>query len=287
MCKRRRWAPGICQEERDDGERQRQAAGSRSGDRRGGPHAGRPRPHGEGLLQGPSSLQPPRQDLQGADRPLRDRPGRGRRRDRGLRPAVGRAVDQHRPQRLARGGAPARGPGDHARPPVRLRPAGRRLRRDPGRLRRPRRGDRRRRRAHGQKLVRQSGRDDGRVRLRLLERADGALRPDPAGPLGRDDRRQMGDPALGARRIRRPLPAAGREGDRGGPLRAGDGPDAGQRRHLHDRPGAARDHARGAGRPQARLQGGRQDHRRQLLPGLRRRRRGAADDAARRPTSWG
>ncbi len=89
-------------------------------------------------------------------------------------------------------------------------PAGGQLRRDPDRLRRPRRRDRRRRRAHGQKLVREGGRDDGRVRLRLLEGADGALRPDPAGPLGRDDRRQMGDPPLGARRIRRPLPAAGR-----------------------------------------------------------------------------
>ena len=75
-------------------------------------------------------------------------------------------------------------------------------------------------------------------------------------------------------------------GDRGGPLRARDGPDAGQRRHLRHRPGPARDDARGALGAEAGLQGGRQDHRRQLLPGLRRRRRGAADDAARRPTRW-
>ena len=38
---------------------------------------------------------------------------------------------------------------------------------------------------------------------------------------------------------------------------------------------------------EAGVQGGRQDHRRQLLAGLRRRRRGAADDRARRPTSSG
>ena len=69
-----------------------------------------------------------------------------------------------------------------------------------------------------------SGRDDGRVRHGLLPGADGALRPDPAGPLGRDDRRQMGDPALRARRVRPALPAARPAGDRRGPLRAGDDP---------------------------------------------------------------
>ena len=37
-----------------------------------------------------------------------------------------------------------------------------------------------------------------------------ALQPDPAGPLGRDDRRQMGDPPLRARRARAALPAARR-----------------------------------------------------------------------------
>ena len=184
-------------------------------------------------------------------------------------------------------GLPRGGPGDHGRPPVRLRPAGGQLRRDADRLRRPRRRDRRRGRAHGQELVRQSGRDDGRVRDGVLQGADGALRPDPAGPLGRDDRRQMGDPALRARRVRPALPAAGPAGDRRGPLRAGDDPVPGQRRHLRDRPGPARDDARGPRGAETGLQGGRQDHRRQLLAGLRRRRRGAADDAARRPTRWG
>ena len=68
------------------------------------------------------------------------------------------------------------------------------------------------------------------------------------------------------------------QGDRGGPLRARDHPLPGQRRHLRHRPGHPRDDARGPRQPEAGLQGGRQDHRRQLLAGLRRRRRGAADD---------
>ena len=148
---------------------------------------------------------------------------------------------QHRPQRLARGGPAAGGPGDDGRPPVRLRPAGRQLRRRAGRLRRPRRRDRRRRRAHGPHLLRRLRPGDGGARLRLLAGAARALQPDPAGPLGRDDRRQVGDPPLRARRDRPPLPAARREGDRGGPLRARDDPLPGQRRHLHDRPGPARD----------------------------------------------
>ena len=52
--------------------------------------------------------------------------------------------------------------------------------------------------------------------------ADGALQPRPAGHLGRDDRRQVGDPPLRARRDRPALPPARRQGDRGGPLRARD-----------------------------------------------------------------
>ena len=47
------------------------------------------------------------------------------------------------------------------------------------------------------------------------------------------------------------------------------------------------DSAREAGFAEAGLQGGRQDHRRQLLAGLGRRRRGDADDAPRRPRSSG
>ena len=44
--------------------------------------------------------------------------------------------------------------------------------------------DRRRRRAHGPHLLRRRLRGDEGARLRLLARADGALQPDPAGPLG-------------------------------------------------------------------------------------------------------
>ena len=46
----------------------------------------------------------------------------------------------------------------------------------------------------------------------------------PAGHLGRDDRRQVGDPPLRARRDRRALAPARAPGDRGGPLRARDRP---------------------------------------------------------------
>ena len=101
----------------------------------------------------------------------------------------------------------------------------------------------------------------------------------PQGISRRDDRRQVGDPPLGARRDRPPLPPARPPGDRGGPLRARDRPVADQRRHLRHRPGhPPRHQRREALRAEARLQGGRQGHRRQLLAGLRRRRGGAADD---------
>ena len=51
---------------------------------------------------------------------------------------------------------------------------------------------------------------DGGARHALLDRADGALQPRPAGHLGRDDRRQVGDPPLRARRARPALPPARR-----------------------------------------------------------------------------
>ena len=162
---------------------------------------------------------------------------RGRGRRRRLRAAVRRAGDQHRPQRLARGRAPDRDPRDHRRPPVRLGAAGRQLRRRAGRLRRPRRRHRRRRRAHGPHLLRRLGRGDEGARLRLLARAARALQPRPAGHLGGDDRRQVGDPPLRARRDRPALPPARPPGDRGGALRAGDDPLEEQRRHLRHRPG--------------------------------------------------
>ena len=86
----------------------------------------------------------------------------------------------------------------------------------------------------------------------VLARADGSLQPDSAGALGGDDRRQVGDHPRRARRIRAALPAARRQGDRGGSLRARDRSLRRQRRHLRDRPGPARDHARGPGRAEAR-----------------------------------
>ena len=186
------------------------------------PYADRPRSRGEGLLQGRPRLQPALEDLQGARRPHRDRGLRGRGRGGRLRAAVRRAGVQHRSQRLARGGPPDRDAGDDDRPPVRLRAASGQLRRRADRLGGPRRRDRRRRRAHGPHLVR--GRDvrAAGARLRLLAPAARALQPRPPGDLGGDDRRQVGDPALRARRDRLALPPARGPGDRGGPLRAGD-----------------------------------------------------------------
>ena len=62
----------------------------------------------------------------------------------------------------------------------------------------------------------------------------------------------------------------------------------GQRRHVRHRPGhPPRHQPRGALAAQAGVQAGRQDHRRQLLADLRRRRRRAADVGARRPSELG
>ena len=105
------------------------------------------------------------------------------------------------------------------------------------------------------------------------------LQPRAAGDLGRDDRRPVGDPAVGDGRAGRALAPARRARHRGGPLRARDGAVPGQRLDLRGRPGhPARHEPRGARRPQAGLQAGRQGHGRQLVADLRRRRRGAADE---------
>ena len=81
--------------------------------------------------------------------------------------------------------------------------------------------------------------------LAVLAGADGALQPDPAGPLGRDDRRPVGDPPLRARRARRCAPSRGRQATDEGRFEREMIPFAGQRRHLRHRPGPARDDARG------------------------------------------
>ena len=87
------------------------------------------------------------------------------------------------------------------------------------------------------------------VGSRVPARADGALRAGPAGPLGRDDRRQVGAAPPRARRARAALAPARGARDRGGPLRARDRPVRGQRRHLRLRPGHPPGHvARGARR---------------------------------------
>ena len=256
-------------------------SGPRGRHRRGGPHPGRPRPRGEGLLQGRPRLDAAGEDLHRADRARRDRRLRGRGRRRRLRPAVRRAGDQHRPQRLARGRPADRDPRDDRRPPVRLRPAGGELRRRAGRLRRPRRRHRRRRRAHGPHLVRRLGcRSCRSTALAFSPAAARALQPGPAGDLGRDDRRPVGDPPLGARRARR---CARSSSPRGRPRRAAST----ARSFPFQVNGDTYTTDQGI-RPDTNLetlsqlktvvQGGRQDHRRQLLADLRRRRRGAADD---------
>ena len=202
----------------------------------------------------------------------------GRGRDRRVRPAVRRAGLQHRPQRLAAGGPADRDPRHHRRPPVRLGPAGRQLLSRPDRGRGPRRDDRLGRGAHGPSAVLRRHENPGGVRLRLHPRADGQAQHHRPGPRRGDDRRPVGDPPLRARRARTALPPPRRPGHRGGPLRARDRADAGQRRHARDRPGdPSRHQPRGALPAEARVQGGRQDHRRQLLPDLRRRRGRAAD----------
>ena len=102
---------------------------------------------------------------------------------------------------------------------------------------------------------------------------DGEAQHRRPGPGRRDDRRPVGDPPLRARRAGHALAPEGRQGDRGGQVRARDRPDAGQRRHVHDRPGHPPEHdARGARRPEARVQARRQDHGRQRVADLRRRR---------------
>ena len=206
----------------------------------------------------------------------------------GLRPADRRAGLQRRPQRLAPGGAADRGGRDDRRPPVRLGPAGRELRRGAHRVRRPRRRDRLRRRAHGPPALRGRDGDPAEVRRGLHPEAHGEAQHRGPGPGRRDDRRPVGDPALRARRARRALAPEGGARHRAGLVRARDRAVPGQRRHVRRRPGHPPGHvAGGAGQPQARVQARREDHGGQQLADLRRRRRGAAHVAARRPTSSG
>ena len=214
----------------------------------------------------------------------------GRGRDRRLRAAVRRADVQRRPQRLAAGRAADRDAGHDGRPPVRLGPAGRQLRRGADRRRRARRRDRRRA-SSTWATSRWASASSGPTRSaspwppELLR----ALQPRPPGHLGRDDRRQVGDPALGARRARAcARTSSPHQATEEGRFEREIDPVPGQRRHLRDRPGHPPRHDAGGARgAQAGLQARRQDHRRQLVADLRRRRRGAADERARRPTQLG
>ena len=135
---------------------------------------------------------------------------RGRGRDQRLRPAVRRADVQRRPQRLAPGRPSDRDSRHHRRPPVRLGPAGRELRRGADRLGRARHGDRLRRGAHGPHPDGRGLQVGRRGGLALARGDDEPVQPRAAGHLGRDDRRQVGDPALRARRDRRALAPAAR-----------------------------------------------------------------------------
>ena len=220
-----------------DGE-QRQVPGSRGSHRRGGAHADRPRSRGEGLLQGRPRLQPARQDLSGADRAHRHRCLRGRGRGRRLRAAVRRAGDQHRPQRLARGRACRSRPRRRrstasAAPPSRPSTSAPRWS-PPASTTSSSAAASSTWATSPSPTAWQVMQEHG---VAFSPAAAGALQPRPAGDLGRDDRRQVGDPPLRARRDRPALPPARRQGDRGGPLRARDHPVPGQRRHLRHRPG--------------------------------------------------
>ena len=206
---------------------------------------------------------------------------RGRGRHHRLRPAVRRADVQRRPQRLAAGRAAGRDAGHHRRPPVRLRPAGRQLRRRPDRLRRARRRDRLGRRAHGPH-------PDGR---RASSGSTRSARPWPPELLEHYNlvpqgisaemiadkweipRSELDEIGVRSHQLAHQATEEGRFEREIVPFQVnGDTyvTDQGIRPDTNIETLVA---------AQAGLQGGRQDHGRQLLADLRRRRRGAADGA--------
>ena len=144
----------TAQRERGGGATQMQnGTRSRGRHRRGGPHPDRARSPGEGLLQG----HPPERRCSARPTPRSSSapgstPSEVEDVDHRLRAAVRRAGFNIGRNAWLAGRAADRDAGDHRRPPVRLRPAGRQLRRRADRLRRPRRRHRRRRRAHGPHL---------------------------------------------------------------------------------------------------------------------------------------
>ena len=207
--------------------------------------------------------------------PDRDRPGRGRRRDHGVRLADRPADLRHRQERLAVGGPAGERARRHRRPAVRVVPAGGALRR-PGRdVRHAGPGGRGRRGEHEHRhhgLDRHPGHAGGHagsVRPRLA----GALRgpgdlPVPRRPA---DLRAVGLQAEPARGVRPGEPPARGPRHRRGPVRLADsaagrlqpgrGPAPG---HIAGEDGRARPAPPGLG-----------DHRRGRLPDLGRGRRAA------------
>ena len=182
-------------------------------------------------------------------------------------------------QRLAAGRAAGRDAGHDRRPPVRLGPAGRQLRRRADRRRRARRRHRRRRRAHGPHPDGRRLQVGRRRRLAVAARDDGALQPRAAGHLGRDDRRQVGDPALGDRRARRALaPARRAQATEEGRFERETIPfQVNGDTYVADQGIRPDTNLEALARPQAGVQARRQGHGRQLVADLRRRRGGAAD----------
>ena len=182
----------------------RQVRRARGRDRRGGADAGRSRARGEGLLQGHPPLEPAREDLHRADRARRDRrPPRSRTSS----PA---ACSSSASRRSTSAATPGSRPGLPIETPATT------VDRQCGSAQQA---------VNFAAALIASGVHDVAIgggvehmghisfadgmavqsgaRAGLLARADGALQPRPAGDLGRDDRRQVGDPALGARRDRR------------------------------------------------------------------------------------
>lgn len=228
-------------------------------------------------------------------RPQEDRRGRRRRDHADRRPGP-----DHRPHRRHSGGPAHLGPGLLHRPHVRGRPDRRHLGGRPGRLRRVRRRDRGRCRAHGPPPDGRGRRPEPAVRQREAGRrvrpVHGHDRGEPARPLPVDHQ-------AARRRVRGALPGEGRQGlrqrpdpgrpgaglgaphQRGGG-RDGLGPGHGRRAdasgHHAGEPGGPEDAVPRA-RPGHRGQRGRSERRRDRLPhrerGLRPRAQPPREDA--------
>ena len=213
---------------------------------------------------------------QGADRADGRRPGRGRRRRVRQRRQHRPAGRRHRPHVLAGDRLPRARARHHRRPPVRIRPAGRALRRAGGDV--GHHGPRRRRRRAEHEPDPDHARDGRRPGVRArdpvreLTGLAGALRR-PGGvavPRRRDDRREVGHLPRRHGGVRGRVARAGAAGARRGPVRERDRPA----RRVHVRRGAARAEL-GQDPVAADADRGRSAHRRGVEPDQRRVRRAA------------